>query len=218
MNRRTLRGLADQWLEIADKPHRFTDCPALSTIETPRQAAWCCTNSDACCAELILAAQRGDAIAGLCLLVALWPRLVKLARRDKKHTIDDYLANAWVRIMTFPSSRMRSRLLANLALDCLKSLSRSWARQHRELPLPFFEPTSLHPPESPDTAAIIQEGVRLRLVSQETAGVLTSVYLDGLSGREAAAKHKMSETAVRYRCSYGTKKLRSRAQELLRVA
>lgn len=218
MDRRILRKLTDRWFEFADKPHRFTACPALGTVETPRQAAWCCGNDDASCAELILAAQRGDAIAGLCVLVALLPRLVKLARRDKKHTIDDYLANAWVRIMTFPSARLRSRVLVNLALDCLKSLSRSWARQHRDLPVPFLEPTSPDPPEPPDTAAIIQEGVRLRLVSQETAGVLTSVYLDGLSGRETAAKHKMSETAVRYRCSSGAKKLRSRAQELRRVA
>ncbi|MDK9339407.1 hypothetical protein FAM23853_000629 [Propionibacterium freudenreichii] len=55
---------------------------------------------------------------------------------------------------------------------------------------------------------------RRGLITAPSAEVLRSVYLYGLSGREAAGRHEMSEDMVRYRCSSSVKRLRRHMSDL----
>lgn len=168
-------------------------------------------NHDDAAAWLVERCQGGDELAGRVLIQALLPRLVRLAKQDTHRLLDDYVATAWLRIASFPNSR-RHAVLTNISMDCLKSLSRSQQIPEcptAQVPEPFTQVT-----QEPSSADVIETSRLLRLVTDDTAAILRSFYSDGLSGRETAARHGLSENAVRYRCSAAVSRMRANAAKL----
>lgn len=202
--------LQNQWLELECLPIPWPDVSG-SCLDEARAA--CC--DDQVCCLLVVLAQSGDQLAGRVVLQALLPQLTGLARRDARRTLDDYVAAGWLKLMCFPIATRRRAVLTNLALDTLKSLTR--AEPNREFPTAQLPEVETAPAEL-SVRRLISASRQLHLVSDQTAAVLTSVYADGLSGREAALRHQMSETTLRYRCSSATKKLRANAELLVSAA
>ena len=207
--------LNQQWREIAETQLRWADEGREFTTAT--EALTRCQNEDSVVAALVRRAQDGEQICGLIVLYATLPRLKMLARRDRQHNLDDYVANFWFRLMTFPEARLHKNILVNLALDTMKQLKRQC---RRPLEVPGNE--DLPRPDATDTRAevidMISASKSLGLVSSKTAEIIKTIYVDGYSGKEAAQIYNISHAAVRNRCSNATKKLRMHAQELLAAA
>ncbi len=84
-------------------------------------------NSDPVLAALLTEVAIGDQLAGRVVLQALIGRMVRMAQRDPRAGIDDYLARLWCVINSYPLSRRPVRIAANLSMDTLKAVS----REHR---------------------------------------------------------------------------------------
>ena len=66
----------------------------------------------------------------------------------------------------------------------------------------------------PGAGDLIGAGYRLRLVDGPTSRLLHAVYVDGLSGAEAAARHATTPGSLRVRCSRAVRRLADHAAEL----
>ena len=86
-------------------------------------------DSDPILAALLTEVSIGDQLAGRVVLQALIGRMVRMAQRDPRAGIDDYLARLWCAINSYPLSRRPVRIAANLSMDTLKAVS----REHRWL-------------------------------------------------------------------------------------
>lgn len=175
--------------------------------------ALCRTGDDPAAAALLRRAQAGCSTAGECVLAAMGPGLERFARRDNAWNLDSYLSEGWLVLMNHPSSRSH-KILIKLVWDTRKRL-------HRQEPLLPVDPMRLDQrPLSargngePSALSVISMASRLQLVPPASIEVLTSVYAEGLSGREAAIKHRITEEMVRYRCSSSLKRMRARSDLL----
>ena len=65
---------------------------------------------------------------------------------------------------------------------------------------------------------LIEIAGRLGLIDSPTRDVLLSVYSDGLSGREAAARHQTSPEMIRFRCSKAVRRLAQHSVVLAQAA
>lgn len=205
----------DEWRALRDHPVPLAwqqACPELDGVTRlcELSAAVIC---DRIAAHLVIACQWGDRLAGRVLVQALLPRLSGLAARDARHELGDYVSTLWELLHDYPIERRHHAVSTNLLLDTRKRLSRAACR----------EIVVEHPPEPPPppvsssrtrAAAAIDLATRRGMISPGNAAVLRSVYLDGLSGRQAAQRHAISEDLVRYRCSSSVKRMRLHAEEL----
>ncbi len=193
-----------------------TEHPALEGCQCIDDViALCRTGDDPAVAALLRRAQSGCSTAGECVLAAMGPGLERFARRDNAWNLDSYLSEGWLVLMNHPSSRTH-KILINLVWDTRKRLH----RQERLMPV---DPMRLEQrPLSacgngnggPSARSVIAMASRLQLVPPASIEVLTSVYAEGLSGREAATKHRITEEMVRYRCSSSLKRMRARSDLL----
>lgn len=162
---------------------------------------------DARLLALVTHCQDGHALAGRIVVQALMGRLVVLASCDTRVGCDDLVAALWLRLATYPVTRRPRAVASNLTLDARKDV----LREHRVLqPVPGPEPAD------PLTAHdMLRAASVLRLVSDETAKVMGSVYGDGLTSRDAGTRHGLTPEAVRWRCSHGVRVMRRRRFDLL---
>ena len=89
--------------------------------------------SDAVLAALLAEVSAGDRLAGRVVLQALVGRIARMAQRDPRSGIDDYLGALWQVINNYPLARRPVRIAANLSMDALQAVARerSWAGQKR---------------------------------------------------------------------------------------
>ncbi len=213
-----------QWDEMADQPRSeiaswASSFESFEGCRTARQVfARCKANSDAGMIALVELAQSGQTLAGTIALHRMMPILVVQAGRDSRLSLDDLCSTAWVVLMRHNLSRKFS-VLATLCLDTRRMLLRYLDKTSREVPFdeipvavfPFWRTT---PKSYSRSEHLLDVAADLDLLTPATEPVLRSVYVDGLSGREAALRHGISETAARYRCSAGVKRLRERSEAL----
>jgi len=201
-----------QWRDIATEP-----CPAAWELPCPDlEDARVTAREDQVCVRLVHCAQSGDQLAGRVLIQALLPKLISMSIRDQRRGLDEYVSTAWLRISDFPINRRTNAVLTNIALDVLKMLSR--AEKYRELPTDQLPEQGREDSDDELSAlGVITTSRKLELVTDQTAEVLVSIYADGMSGRQAAQLHGLTEAAVRRRCSDATQRMRQHA-ELLRAA
>ena len=187
-------------------------CPALA-LATTLDDAMSLACDDEVAQFLLCAAQGGDQAAARLLTQALLPRLGAQAQRDGRHELGDYVSTMWELIHRFPIERRHHAVATNLVLDCRKQLTRADGHE-----LVWGDPPE--PPTPPVTtnrrqaAVIIDLATRRGYLTGPNAAVVRSVYVDGLSGREAAGRHAISEDLVRYRCSSSLRRLRAHVDEL----
>jgi DNA-directed RNA polymerase specialized sigma24 family protein len=65
---------------------------------------------------------------------------------------------------------------------------------------------------------LLDSAGRLGALSVESRRLLSSVYVEGISGREAASRHQMTAGSVRVRCSRAVGELRRHMPQLLAAA
>lgn len=170
----------------------------------------------------------GDQLAGRAVLQAMLGKLVRMARVDPQAGLDDYVAALWIRIRTYPLTQRPRRVAANLALDTLKSVRRE-TRHGRGAAVTPYPPevfvTGMHgtgPAATPEgelsAARLIATAARLGLVKPQVEAVLTSVYAEGLSGRDAALRHGTTAEMIRYHCSTAVRRLARHADALAEAA
>ena len=184
-------------------------------------------------AALVRLAQTGDNLAGRVIVQAMAPRLARIARRDPNHDLAEYVGAAWLVMMGFPIDQRQGAVLVNLSLDALKRLSRDASRRRREYDTAWLSDPSAPAPSPtirqlwpndnrPDDVSAYIDAL-LELAARDGVGsaiaidVLRSVYRDGLTGREAAARHGISAAMVRYYCSHTVRTLRAHRQLFLDV-
>lgn len=205
--------LNTQWRELAT-----TACPTqwglpFVNLDQARSAA----RADEYAGRLVALAQTGDQLAGRVLVQALVPILIAISRRHPSRSLDEFVSTTWLRIADYPIATRQRAVLTNIALDVLKILTRAGRSQE----LPTAEIPEQRHDESGDeltATAVIETSRRLQLVTDQTADVLVSIYADGMTGRQAAAHHGLTETAVRRRCADATQRMRQHAALLLEAA
>jgi hypothetical protein len=188
--------------------------------------------SDPVLAVLLAEVSVGDQLAGRVVLQALIGRMVRMAQRDPRASIDDYLAGLWCAIVSYPLERRPVRIAANLSMDTLKAVS----REHRcvgrgDITLPSESLEELLPPAGLDASRcdspqpvdiearlVLEAGTSLGLIDDSAAALLQSVYVDGMTGAEAARRFGTSAGMVRVRCSKLVRELATHSVELADAA
>lgn len=230
-----LTGLNQEWLRLGEVEEPWArgwasrrPCLAghdsVATLVTDGRA-----RDDAVLGALLQECRSGDDLAGRVVLQALLPGMVRMAGRDRSADLSDYVGQLWCRIRTYPLERRPRRIANNLELDTLKAVCRSRTGNVTVLPV---EPDGIevllgrradrdeayrdgNDPAAPD---VITAALAHGLVDDHTADVLRSVYAEGLSGREAAARHRCSVDLIRWRCSKALRTLARHAVLLAEVA
>ena len=188
---------------------------------------------DAVLRALLAAAQDGSVLAGRTVVQALLGRLVRMARRDRTAVVDDYVSALWCVLARYPLSSRPVRIAANLALDTLKVVHHDRQWMGRRAVAVWLAGEDLEPlldrvpgcsgddpallPE-PGASAVIGAGRRLRLIDEPTSRLLHAVYIDGLSGVEAAARLGTTPGSLRVRCSRAVHRLADHAGALAEAA
>jgi DNA-directed RNA polymerase specialized sigma24 family protein len=158
-------------------------------------------------------------------------KLVRMAQVDLEHEVGEYISAFWCVLKTYPLAARPRRIAANLALDTLKQvrLERRSSRCHGVSPWPpgpqldeAYEQVRLrnsldHQREIGEMTAqnVLDSAGRLGVLSVESRHLLSSVYVDGMTGREAASMHQISSGSVRVRCSRAVGELRRHIPQLL---
>ena len=207
-----------EWAVLADDPVAGDSCrrwasaaPALTGCRTLGEVlAAVRTDPDAVLAALLGAAAAGETLAARAVLQAMLGKVVRMARADPRATADDYVAVLWCVVATYPLAARPHRVAANLALDTLKGVQREGNAGERALgPDAVARLLERRPGPDPGPAAgvtaagVIGTAEQRRLLDPATGAVLRTVYVDGLPGRAAARRHRISPTALRVRCSRG---------------
>jgi DNA-directed RNA polymerase specialized sigma24 family protein len=188
---------------------------------------------DAALHALLTEAQRGDALAARTILQAMLGAVVRRSLRDPYATADDYVAALWCVLARYPLATRPRSIAGNLVLDTLKEVqrdSRWWSRGEAEAWLPGDELGPLldsrwqrdhldHGPASGLAATeVLQAGRELRLLDEPASRLLHHVYVEGLSGVEAAEQTGSTAGSVRVRCSRAVRRLAEHATELAAAA
>jgi hypothetical protein len=159
-------------------------------------------------------------LAGQALLQVVFPMLVRMAARDPHASLDDYLAEAWIRIRTLtpgPSTTVPT----SVGLDALHAVSQPRRRlQQREIlqQIPEIEVREARVMDGitygSRAVELFSAALALGILARSQLPVLASVYLLEMSSDDAAARHRISPTAVRARCSRATRTMRRHAEQL----
>ena len=191
-------------------------------------------NSDPVLAALLTEVSIGDQLAGRVVLQALIGRMVRMAQRDPRSSVGDYLALLWCVINNYPLHRRPVRIAANLSLDTLKAVSMEhrWLGRGDVTLWPSSEsleellsPAGLDGtlcdsplPVDLEVLEVLEAGRQLRLIDNSTGALLASVYVDGMTGTQSARRFHTSEGVIRVRCSKAVRQLASHADDLIDVA
>ena len=110
------RGLVARW---ALRDEAFIDCVSLDDVLFAVQL-----RPDAVLRALLTEVSKGDELAGRVVLQAMIGRMVRMAIRDPKASIDEYISALWCQIQNYPLASRPNRVAANLSMDTFKSLRR----------------------------------------------------------------------------------------------
>ena len=132
-----VEALDQEWRELAQ------GCPVAATCWLDRHGALAAcrslddivsaakVNSDPVLGALLTEVSGGDRLAARVVLQTLIGRMVRMAQRDPRTTVEDYLAALWCVINSYPLSRRPVRIASNLSMDTLKAVSEQqrWLRR-----------------------------------------------------------------------------------------
>lgn len=177
---------------------------------------------DVALAQLIDQAQRGDAVASRVVLQAMLPKLVLLARSQRRPRIpfDEVLACAvaalWERVATYPLKARPQKVAANLALDTLKALRCHQDEDLNSVPvsdLEWHQEASGGVPDD-ELGQVLLRAFHLGVITAEEARLLLLVYRHDQPDL-AAAELGISRGALRRRCHSVKARLRPAAPLLV---
>jgi hypothetical protein len=190
--------------------------------------------SDPVLGALLTEASHGDQLASRVVLQALIGRMVRMAQRDPRASIDDYLARLWCAIESYPLERRPARIAANLSMDTLKAVSREHQWMGRgdvtlwpssELLEELLPPAGLVgsrndslQPVDIEARRVLEAGILLGLIDDSAVPLLRSVYVDGMTSIEASRRFNTSAGMIRARCSKVVRELATHSVELADAA
>jgi DNA-directed RNA polymerase specialized sigma24 family protein len=190
--------------------------------------------SDHVLAALLAEVSAGDRLAGRVVLQALVGRMARMAQRDPRSGVDDYLVALWHVINNYSLARRPVRIAANLSMDTLQTVvrERSWVGRSdvrlcrateslEELLGPAGldgRPIDSAPLVELEARRVLEASSVLCLIDEPDAELLSSVYADGLTGAQAARRFHLSAGNVRVRCSRAVRRLAAHAVELADAA
>ena len=186
-------------------------------------------------------APAGDHLAGRIVLQTMLGKIVAMAGRDRIHAVEDYVGQLWARIDSYPLARRPRRIAANLALDTLKAVTHHRVGEGPATTVPVttaelelvglghtaFGPGGLlvGPQAGPvdqidDLTArrVLRTAGELGLIDEPTRRLLVSVYADGLTSADAAARHGLTPSTVRFRCSKAIRRMAQHATSIAEAA
>lgn len=170
---------------------------------------------DARLAELLRCCAGGDRLAGRVVLQAMLGKLIRLAAEDVRHGVDEYVAECWLRVATYPLARRPLRIAANLAMDTRRRVR---AGDERRPPVDLAAPDDRSAPVSLDVPAVVRAATNLGLIDRGAAACLYAVYGLGLRSHEAARALRISADLVRWRNARSIRRLAPHAAVLAAVA
>lgn len=209
--RETLARLDAEWHHLLDThPHVplswRRDCAAFAAASGLGEVLIVVrADPDAALGHLVRARAGGDDLSGRVVLQAILGKLVRMALVDPAASLDDYLAAAWERIVTYPVDARPTRIAANLVLDTLKAVKREYRR-------PVATP--LVAPPQPDAATVLRWATEAGWLDADAVATLGAVYLEGRPGADVARSLGTSPGALRVRCHRAVQVLREHAVEL----
>jgi DNA-directed RNA polymerase specialized sigma24 family protein len=174
--------------------------------------------------------------AGRVVLQTMLGKLVAMARRDRRHAVEDYVGALWARTGSYPLQRRRRRVASNLALDTLKCVTGEQSEiacrpcpgeefdrldQRRLVGWGLGLPVTTSDEDKPSelTAHRVLRAARdLGLIDDSTRRLLLSVYAEGMTSRQAAEKYGLSPTTVRFRCSRAVRRMARHASAISAAA
>lgn len=216
----TLSTLDAEWALLSRRPlpdaWRYAAPELVSAREVGGVRSAVKQHADAVLLALLRLHRAKDPWAGRVVVQLMLPKLVLMAVRHARATLDDHLAALWECLCTYPVGRRPTKVAANLALDTLKVISTTPGRPRLALvPCPDDLPDPASPlGPDPDGPAVLAAASRLGLIDPLTQRTLECVYVEGRTSREAAAELGMTAEVVRWRCSRAVRTLRARAIEL----
>lgn len=213
--------LRHEWLHTVDQPWAaevIADLPVRPGT-LPHQLPAAIRTDPQLARAAVLAAQQDGLLAGLAcqaLLQVILPMLTRMARRDPSSSLDDYLAEAWLRIRTGKVGPATT-VPTTIGLDALYAVCQPRRRlAAREIPWEIHDLPA--PDEEPDQAhaalAVLGAALTLGIVARPQWSVLSSIYVLEMSSCRAGQAHRMSAEAVRARCSRAIRKMRRHAGQI----
>ena len=217
------RGSVRHW---AERHQALTPCRCLGDVLLAIRR-----EPDAALSALLTEVLSNDQLAGRVVVQSMLGKLVRMAQADLEHEVGEYISAFWCVLKTYPLAARPRRIAANLALDTLKQvrLERRSSRCHGVSPWSpgpqldeAYEQARLrnsldHQREIGEMTAqnVLDSAGRLGVLSVESRHLLSSVYVDGMTGREAASVHQISSGSVRVRCSRAVGELRRHIPQML---
>ena len=157
-----------------------------------------------------------EAAAQRVVLQAMLGRAVLDAARDPSHDLDDYIAELWLGIATYPLDRRPTQIAANLALDARKRV------RGRRAPAPVDPARLAVLADKPETghpaALLLARARRVAVIDGQAERALLLVYADGLGCARAAAVLGVDPAVLRQRCHRALRRLAAHATDLQGVA
>jgi hypothetical protein len=201
----------------ADRHEALAWCRSLDDVLSRARLS-----SDPVLGALLTELSSGNQLAARVVLQALIGRMVRMAQRDPRSSVEHYLAALWCVINNYPLSRRPVRIAANLSLETLKAVT-LWPSSESLDEL--LQPAGIDgcsydslPPVDLEVRRALEAGSLLSVIDDSEAALLHSIYADGLSGDRAARRFHISEGAIRVRCSKAVRRLADHALELADAA
>jgi hypothetical protein len=236
-----VEALDQEWRELAgsqrtavrhwaDRYEVLTPCRTLDDVLSITKL-----NSDAVLLALLTEVSRDhDQLAARVVLQTLVGRMVRMAQRDPRGSIEDYLAALWCVINSYPLRRRPTRIAANLSLDTLKAVSndRRWLRRGEVALWPSSEsleellapvgldgsPYDSLPSGDIEVRRVLDAGRSLSLIEISDEILLQRIYAEGWSDDRTARQFYLAESTVRVRCRRAVRRLAAHAAELADAA
>lgn len=208
-----VRSLNAEWAELQLLPAPVEwGAPAITIADV---LAGIAHDPDARLGALLRCHAAGDALAGRVVLQAMLGKLVRLAARDPRHGVGEYVTECWLRLAGYPLRGRPRRIAANLAMDVRRAV---WASDERRPSIDVMHLADRSLPARLDVSRVVRAATRLGLIDRDAGACLYAVYGLGLRSHEAAEHLRISPALVRWRNARSIRRLAPHAATLAAVA
>ncbi|MEU4607576.1 hypothetical protein AB0F43_31715 [Kribbella sp. NPDC023972] len=228
--------LNNEWSQLCTSAQALSELaswhhtePALSSVDGLEDLPEATRrDADGVLGALIRLAQSGSGLAGRAVVQLMLPKIVLMARSQRRCLIpfedaaSRVVAAMWEQIMCYPLAARPRRIASNLALDSLKHVTEGVARDNASqlgVDDELLAQDRVHDEEVPagiELLGVLARATARGVITKADARLLAKVYIesDYRAGAAVAQELQMSRTDLRKRCSRLTLRLRANADVL----
>lgn len=207
-----VRSLNQEWAELARLPVPHSWAGSAEFVGETLAAIG--DDPDARLGDLLRCCAGGDQLAGRVVLQAMLGKLVRLAAEDGRHGVDEYVAECWLGVATYPLARRPRRIAANLAMDTRRRVR---SGDDRRPGVRLAADADSDPVRVLEVSGVVRAATRLGLIDRAAGACLYAVYGLGLRSHEAARALRISADLVRWRNARSIRRLAPHAAILAAV-